>query len=161
MSALERFEVKYVIDPDTLCWIWIATRHPKGYGLFGFQPEGKSKSTPTLAHRASWELFVGPIPNGLKVLHNCDNPPCVNPDHLFLGTQQDNMNDMATKGRRSSACFGAQLLGSANRNSKLSDEQVEEIRASTESHEEIARQLGLNANYVGKIRNGKARTVKS
>lgn len=77
--------------PDA-CWEWTRGRDPHGYGRF---------ATPNsdLAHRASWELHNGPIPAGLNVLHHCDNPPCVNPRHLFLGTQKDNVDDMVAKGR--------------------------------------------------------------
>jgi hypothetical protein len=73
------------------CWIWYEGRRHHGYGRIGSLQEG--------AHRVAWELTNGPIPDGLDVLHKCDNPPCVNPDHLFLGDQEANMNDMAAKGR--------------------------------------------------------------
>ncbi|MGW2169160.1 HNH endonuclease signature motif containing protein [Streptomyces sp. NPDC001705] len=77
------------------CWEWGASRHRNGYGQFHLP--GKRHA---LAHRASWLLLFGPIPDGLHVLHRCDNRPCVRPDHLFLGTRVDNMQDMAAKGRR-------------------------------------------------------------
>lgn len=68
---------------------------PKGYGLVGSRGDEVSR----LAHRFSWVIHFGPIPKGMQVLHTCDTPACVRPDHLFVGTQQDNMNDMATKSR--------------------------------------------------------------
>ncbi len=79
------------------CWKWLSTKNCFGYGrLFSDNKEYK-------AHRVSWELKFGPIPNGLFVLHKCDNPECTNPDHLFLGTQRENMNDCLNKGRHSNA----------------------------------------------------------
>lgn len=155
--ALERFESKYVIDPDTLCWIWTATRLPKGYGLIGWRKN--KKTVPILAHRASWEIFHGPIPVNVDVLHSCDNPPCVNPEHLFLGDQQLNMDDMVAKGR--SKLGRVRLYGETNPNVKLSDIQVTDILNSTESHESLARKYKMRAEYIGRIRNGKVRAVKS
>lgn len=77
------------------CWVWTASRDRSGYGKFG---RGRLRGW-TKASRVSWELAHGAIPNGLWVLHRCDNPPCVNPGHLFLGTARDNNRDTAAKGR--------------------------------------------------------------
>ena len=95
-TAEERFW-SYVNKGDG-CWEWTASRSGKGYGVFfhlGFS--GRRTS----AHRFSWELHNGPVPAGLHVLHHCDNPSCVRPDHLWLGTQSDNSKDMWNKGRGS------------------------------------------------------------
>lgn len=81
--------------PDE-CWPWKAARRAAGYGKIG---RGKSGRGWMLAHRASWELAHGPISSETLVLHRCDNPPCVNPAHLFLGTHADNVHDMVAKGR--------------------------------------------------------------
>lgn len=90
----ERFDAK-VLKGDG-CWEWQATKNNKGYGMIGITTAiGKR-----LAHRVSYELHIGPIPDGLCVLHRCDNPACVRPGHLFLGTKRDNVADMDTKGRR-------------------------------------------------------------
>lgn len=93
--------------PFDTCWIWIKAKNPKGYGKVGVN--GKNR----LAHRVSYSQTFGPIPDKMLVLHKCDNPSCVNPDHLFIGNNQDNMTDMSKKGRS---------------NSKLTSKQVQEIR---------------------------------
>ncbi len=76
------------------CWPWLGGLDDKGYGLIGSAPNGEVRS-----HRAAWVHFNGPIPEGRNVLHRCDNRPCCNPRHLFIGTQMDNIDDMIAKGR--------------------------------------------------------------
>ena len=88
-----RFNNKYIINEQTDCWEWQCATNNIGYGFFR---DGDKMRT---AHRVSYELFKGPIPKGMVVCHKCDNPKCVNPDHLWLGTMQDNYNDMVSKGR--------------------------------------------------------------
>ena len=78
------------------CWVWVGPTNDKGYGQIRVGGRG---SRCLLVHRLSWELHYGPIPPGMCVLHHCDNPPCVRPDHLFLGTLADNNRDMYRKGR--------------------------------------------------------------
>ena len=85
-----QFVVK--LDGDDACWIWMGAKN-NGYGVCRFQ--GKDQ----YAHRVSWQIIFGIIPFAIKVLHSCDNPPCVRPSHLFLGTQLDNVHDMVSKGR--------------------------------------------------------------
>lgn len=80
----------------TACWTWVGSKSEKGYGRLS---AGKHRASPLRAHRVSWELHKGPIPDKMFVLHNCDNPTCVNPDHLFIGTARDNTRDMVRKGR--------------------------------------------------------------
>ncbi len=89
----EKFYGKYVVDDSTGCWNWARGSFRAGYGAIA---HGKRTLK---AHRVSYELHVGPIPAGMLVCHKCDNPRCVNPDHLFLGTVRDNALDMVSKGR--------------------------------------------------------------
>lgn len=93
VSVSQAFWDRVRLVPDTGCWEWTGPRNACGYGTTNV--ENRS----ALAHRVAWELLRGPIPDGLLVCHKCDNPPCCNPDHLFLGTQADNMQDAARKGR--------------------------------------------------------------
>lgn len=89
----ERIELKSIPIPESGCWIWTEYCNNHGYGRF--RVDGKK----TLAHRASYEAFIGPIPEGMLVCHKCDTPACVNPSHLFLGTDKDNVRDCINKGR--------------------------------------------------------------
>ena len=98
------------------CWFWQGSRNATDYGLI--YPGRKSKRS-LLAHRVSWEIHNGPIPNGLHVLHHCDTPPCVNPEHVFLGTQTDNNADRDAKGRGN--------IGAKNGAAVLKAGQVREI----------------------------------
>ena len=85
------------VDQSTECWLWVGKTTYHGYGYFWIPTEFRTQH----AHRIAWTLKHGPVPAGLKVLHRCDVRACCNPSHLFLGTQLDNMRDMAAKGRRS------------------------------------------------------------
>lgn len=106
---------------DSECWEWTGYKHRFGYGMISRVGSGHALLT---AHRVSWEFSNGPIQNGLHVLHKCDNPPCCNPSHLFLGTHADNMADAHTKGRLSFPV----MRGESNPKAKLTEEQVIDIR---------------------------------
>ncbi len=97
----QRFSKKYLINEDTDCWEWQNATNNIGYGMFRWKT-GKMRT----AHRASYELHKGPIPAGLSVCHKCDNPKCVNPDHLWVGTLKDNAQDMVAKGRNARPMLG-------------------------------------------------------
>lgn len=114
---------------------------PNGYGQI--RQDGKT----AYAHRVAYELKNGPIGNGLFVLHSCDNRKCVNPDHLSLGTFDDNMADMVGKLR--------QAHGQKNGHAKLKPEQVREIRAAIGTHREIAARYGVTQSLVSMIRSGR------
>jgi len=95
----DRFHEKYAINECTGCWIWLAALSTRGYAHFW----NADLKLMIGGNRISWELHNGAIPHGKHVLHKCDNPKCVNPDHLFLGTHGDNMRDMFNKGRENNA----------------------------------------------------------
>jgi hypothetical protein len=111
---MDRFWNK--VDKTGDCWTWTACRNALGYGSFRF--EGKV----SLAHRVSHILNIGPIPDGMLVIHSCDNPSCVNPSHLSLGTHQDNMDDMAEKGRT------RHPVGISHHRTTITEDDVREIR---------------------------------
>lgn len=108
------------VNKTGTCWLWTASFSGGGGDYGAIKPCGSRK--PKRAHRISWELHFGPIPKGMYVLHHCDNPPCVNPSHLFLGTLKDNSQDMIQKGRK------ADSRGVLNAAAKLSDGAIKMIR---------------------------------
>jgi len=125
------------------CVEWTAYRINGGYGRLRVGQKMK------LAHRVSYELSIGPIPDELCVLHRCDNRGCINPDHFFLGTYKDNCQDMYAKGRNRPA------LGDRNVNNKLTPEQIVQIRKDKRGKTVIAKEFGINRSTVADIRNRK------
>jgi hypothetical protein len=108
------------VEKTETCWNWIAGKHPSGHGQISV---GGRKGRPQFAHRLSYEWEKGPVPDGLCVCHKCDNPSCVRPDHLFVGTRKDNLDDMRRKNRQARG----QVLASQG-NARLTESQVLEIR---------------------------------
>jgi hypothetical protein len=158
---IERFHEKCEINSLFDCWIWIGATDLKGYGKIYI---GERASPAMAAHRVSWELHCGPIPEGLNVLHRCDNPPCVNPSHLFLGTIADNNADMDAKGRRvSKPRFGPRppeqiLRGDRHPMAKLTAVQVFQIRERLTAGQQgkiIAIDFGISADTVSRIKIGR------
>lgn len=141
-------EVKFweSVERSEGCWVWAGARDRRprhGYGIT--RVDGRNVG----AHRVAWELTHGPIPSGQHVLHRCDNPPCVNPAHLFLGTHQDNMRDMMAKVRNA--------RGERSGNAKLIVGDVRRIRwlvRQGHSQSAVARLFGLNSGTVNRISRG-------
>lgn len=138
-SLRERFESKVELIPFSTCHWWTGATPGNIYGGI------KDKGTMHAAHRVSYELYRETIPHGLYVLHKCDNPKCVNPDHLFLGTAQDNMDDMIKKGRQR-----------YKPRSKVTAEEVLKIRKlhnGPQSTDKLALRFGLTPKSITNIIN--------
>jgi hypothetical protein len=143
--TLADFEARYIPEPNSGCFLWTGDIGRSGYGRFrGPRGLGPTK----LAHRWAWELLVGPIPSGMFVCHRCDNPPCVNPGHLFIGSHADNMQDMANKGRAARPA----IPGSKHPNAKLTEADVSAIRNSKLERRELAEIYGIGRTYISQIK---------
>ena len=135
---VDLFKSKYRID-ESGCWIWIAGC-VDGYGRFHIDRK------PIQAHRASYLLNKGHIPPGLLVCHSCDKPKCVNPEHLFLGSNRENSADMVSKKR--------QAKGEKHGMHKLTEQQAIAIKASAGTQLEVSKRFGVDRSLVGYIRRG-------
>lgn len=134
---------------DDECWEWLGSKRPNGYGQIS-RPTRKESGVS--AHRYSWELAnKSTIPENMVVMHSCDNPSCVNPNHLSIGTHQENALDMIRKGRNRVVA----PKGEWNGKSILTEEMVKEIRSSTLSHAALGRKLGVSPNCVRGVRIGR------
>ena len=131
------------------CWRWSAAKLPSGYGFIG---GGKGASKNHYAHRVSYEIHHGPIPDGMVVMHTCDNPECCNPDHLRIGTHKQNSQDMVAKGRATS---GPGLVGEQHPRSKLSATCVRAIRKSSEPSGRLAKKFAVSRSCISSIKSGK------
>ncbi len=148
LTFQERFEQYVERDPNSGCWLWTGGMNAKGYGTFNGPAAGRKIGK---AHRVAWEIYRGPIPkgdgyHGTCVLHRCDTPACVNPDHLFLGTVVENNADAMAKDRVP--------RGNGRYNAKIIPEVVKEIRARREAGETlaaIAADVGMKPGGVRKV----------
>ena len=142
--------LKYKSDTTTGCWNWTGTRNKGGYGtLTTGSRKDKSRKT-MLAHRVAYEVYKGSYDTSLKVCHTCDNRVCVNPSHLFLGTQKDNVADCIAKGR-----FPYSKKGEANPRAKLTKEIVLAIREKLSKgayQTTLAKEYGVNQTLISAIK---------
>lgn len=140
----DRFFSKVEMIPFHECWEWIGAKRPKGHGCLLYK---RGTNIMTAAHRVSYELHRGPVPRHLFVCHKCDNPSCVNPNHLFLGTNQDNVNDMLSKGR--------QRKGSNKPGAKLNEEKARNIlelyNSKKMTQSELVRKFGVTKCVIKRI----------
>lgn len=134
------------------CWEWTGSRLPKGYGLMSVRRKH------TYAHRFAYELLVGPIGEGLCVCHHCDNPGCVRPDHLFLGTPKDNSQDMVCKGRGKPPGVLRDFSREGNPRAVMDEAHVEALRRSYAASEkrqvDLAKEFGISQTQVSRIVRG-------
>lgn len=135
----ERFMARVYPEPNSGCWLWSGSSVVSGYGIVFLN--GVQKIT---AHRCSWQMHRGPIPEGMDVCHRCDTPACVNPDHLFVAPHRENMIDMVVKGR--------------NPKSTIRPSDIPAIRASTEPARIDAARFGVTPQAIRAIRRGETWT---
>ena len=142
---------------DNGCIEWTGTRITKGYGLIHFAKEiGEGFNSSTTAHRAHYMAYYNVVlTRAQQVLHHCDNPSCVNIEHLFVGTAKDNSQDMYGKGRQRKA----ESYKLHTRQRVYTNEQIAEIREADESLCDVAERFNVSVSYVSKLRNRKAKTL--
>lgn len=137
----ERFWEKVIKGRDDECWPWIGGKFADGYGAIRIDRASKR------APRVSYELAKGPIPKGKQVRHECDNPICVNPTHLLVGTHADNMSDMAERSR-------------GHREYRVTDDEVQQIREADDTLANLAAKYGVSIGLIAAIRGKAGHRVK-
>ena len=149
-SLEERFWDKVIPEPNSGCWLWLGALSG-GYGRIGIgsRTDGTRKSE--LATRVAWELFKGPVAPHLGALHKCDNKSCVNPDHLYIGTHSQNMQDAYDRGQKKPA------VGKRPHRVLLSNKDVRSIRNSTARAKDLVSQYGASKSYLIAVRAGRVR----
>ncbi len=142
-TPAERLQGKYAVA-ETGCWEWTAALDERGYG----QMHMPAPNRMVRAHRIAWLVHRGEIPAGLHVLHRCDNRRCINPEHLYLGTHQQNMRDRQERGRTD------RHIGSANGRARLTEEQVARIKRDDRWPRFIAKDYGVTVHSIKNIKYG-------
>ena len=145
-KVIRKFNDSIVPVTESGCWIWMGNTNGRGYGILSF----KGKLIP--AHRFSWIIKNGAIPSGINVLHHCDTPACVNPTHLFLGTQKENIHDCIKKGRFKLP----ETIGEKNSQSKLTEDQVLAIRKDNRSQRAIAKDYCVSQKLIWLVKHNVA-----
>lgn len=141
-GVIRRFWLKVDQQSDSACWLWIACKNANGYGIMNVA------GRPMSAHRISWVIHNDQIPDGMCVCHKCDTPSCVNPNHLFLGTQKENMRDAKTKGRMQ--------RGERHYRAKLNRKDVVDIKRLHSQGvmiKQLASNYGVHVNTISRVIN--------
>lgn len=142
-STAEQIEAQSMPEPNSGCWLWLGTLSVFGYGTITAGGKTGQKT-----HRKAYEIAFGEIPKGMHVLHRCDTRCCVNPEHLFLGTNKDNVADKVAKDRQSRGCGTGRA--------KLTTEQVQAVRAAVGTTREIAARFGIGKSQAHLIKSGQS-----
>lgn len=150
-GLVERFASKVKVGSSNQCWPWQAFTNASGYGMI------RNGQVMALSHRVAWVLRYGKIPDGKHVLHHCDNPRCCNPQHLYIGTNTDNIRDKVMRGRMPKTMLATR--GEKHWQAKLTWDQVDEIRASSTGRRgegaELADRYGVSRATICNILKGK------